>query len=175
MSAQLLALVESWIEAGAEPEATAWILLSMAVSSTALRDKIANNVIGERTLVDLVRTMYGQALARAAGDVYGQDATSCGGWEAVCPDGRVRHNPFHNKGDAESMAKLATQRRCRLWPEPSELETKQPPCPEGKHEVRLIAEMARAAGDVTPEEKTAMIAGLAELHEDDEDPDPTIH
>ena len=68
---------------------------------------------------------------------------SCGGWEVVCPDGRVRHYPFHNHGDAESTAQLATQRRCRLWPEPSDLETSQLPCPEGKHEVRLVADMHR--------------------------------
>lgn len=63
---------------------------------------------------------------------------TCAGWEVVCPDGRVRHYPFHNFGDAESMARLAKERRCRLYPEPSPIELSQPPCPEGEHVVRPI-------------------------------------
>lgn len=60
------------------------------------------------------------------------------GWEVVCPDGRVRSYPYHNFGDAESDAQLRTEERCSLWPEPSPIELSQPPCPEGKHEVRPI-------------------------------------
>ena len=59
----------------------------------------------------------------------------CAGWEVRCPDDRVRHYPFHNLGDAESTARLASKRRCRLWPKPSPLELDQPPCPEGEHTV----------------------------------------
>lgn len=66
-------------------------------------------------------------------------APLCTGYEVVCPDGRVRHYPFHNRGDAESTARLAGKRRCRLWPDPSPLELSQPPCPEGEHTVRLAA------------------------------------
>lgn len=63
-------------------------------------------------------------------------APLCTGYEVVCPDGCVRHYPFHNEGDAESTARLASERRCRLWPKPSPLELSQPPCPEGHHVVR---------------------------------------
>lgn len=62
----------------------------------------------------------------------------CAAWEVVCPDGRVRDYPYHNLGDAESTARLATERQCRLWPEPSPIELEQPPCPEGEHKVRPI-------------------------------------
>jgi hypothetical protein len=31
------------------------------------------------------------------------DNEDCAGWEIVCPDGRVRDYPYHNKGDAEDM------------------------------------------------------------------------
>lgn len=63
---------------------------------------------------------------------------TCAGWEVVCPDGRVRSYPYHNYDDAESMARLATRRQCRLWPEPSPIELEQPACPEGVHTVRPI-------------------------------------
>lgn len=36
------------------------------------------------------------------------------------------------------MARLAKERRCRLYPEPSPIELSQPPCPEGEHVVRPI-------------------------------------
>lgn len=62
----------------------------------------------------------------------------CTGYEVVCPDGRVRDYPYHNLGDAESTARLATKRQCRLYPEPSPLELSQPPCPEGEHVVRVV-------------------------------------
>lgn len=62
----------------------------------------------------------------------------CTGYEVVCPDGRVRDYPYHNLGDAESTARLATERQCRLYPEPSPLELSCPPCPEGLHVVRPV-------------------------------------
>lgn len=65
-------------------------------------------------------------------------APLCTGYEVVCPDGRVRDYPYHNLGDAESTARLATKRQCRLYPEPSPLELSQPPCPEGEHVVRVV-------------------------------------
>ena len=68
----------------------------------------------------------------------------CYGWEIVCPDGKVRHYPFHDEDDAKAEAMLASSQRCRLWSAPSDLETSQPPCPEGEHTVRLV-EMHRMA------------------------------
>ncbi len=63
----------------------------------------------------------------------------CAGWEVVCPDGRVRDYPYHNEGDAESMARAMTKRQCRIWKEADPIELSQPPCPEGKHTVRAIS------------------------------------
>jgi len=79
----------------------------------------------------------------------------CGGWEVVCPDGRVRHNPYHNLGDAESTAEIASRfafgelgpeerAGCRMWPEPSRVELASPPCSGGLHTVRPTA-FARTA------------------------------
>lgn len=68
----------------------------------------------------------------------------CSGWEIVCPDGRVRHYPYHNHGDAQSHAEFASdpkwfaKRGCRLGPESDELELSQPPCPGGDHVARPI-------------------------------------
>ncbi len=72
--------------------------------------------------------------------------SACCSWEVVCPDGRVRHYPYHNLGDAESTARIASKSGvapgervgCRMWPEPSPLEAAQPPCPGGSHTVRPI-------------------------------------
>lgn len=70
-----------------------------------------------------------------------------GGWEIVCPDGIVRHNPYHNFDDAEFDAASYTERKCRgAWPKPSRLEMKNPPCPEGSHTVRPVV-----FSDVVPE------------------------
>jgi len=73
------------------------------------------------------------------------DDNDCAGWEVVCPDGRVRGYPYHNHGDAKAHAQkssdpiwFAKRRSCRLAPEPSPIETSQPPCPGGKHHVRPI-------------------------------------
>ena len=74
-------------------------------------------------------------------------SASCEGWEVVCPDGRVRHYPFHNEGDARGEARHATSRRCHSPKlDLSEIELAQPPCPEGTHVVRAVAEMHRHAG-----------------------------
>ena len=62
----------------------------------------------------------------------------CGGWEIVCPDGRVRHYPFHGKGDADADAEEMLSRCCQVWKQPSELKISQPPCPEGRHTVRAV-------------------------------------
>ena len=68
----------------------------------------------------------------------------CAGWEVVCPDGRVRHLPYHNLGDARSHARFASRpdwfakRGCRLASRPGELERAQPPCPGGEHSVRAV-------------------------------------
>ena len=65
----------------------------------------------------------------------------CSGWEVVCPDGRVQHYPFHNQDDAEGAANWATTRRCQPSPDPDELVTSQPPCPNGAHRVRALADL----------------------------------
>lgn len=69
--------------------------------------------------------------------------TPCSGWEIVCPDGRVRHYPYHNREDAEDTAleaeaRRASTARCSFWDQPSDLELSQPQCPGGSHVVRLI-------------------------------------
>lgn len=68
------------------------------------------------------------------------------GWEIVCPDGRVRHLPYINLGDAESDATSIDRKTsvkgaelaCRMYPNPGSLERKHGPCPGGKHEVRPV-------------------------------------
>lgn len=68
----------------------------------------------------------------------------CSGWEVVCPDGLVRHNRYHNLGDAESHARFASdpawfaKRGCRLAPKPGRVERSLPLCCGGKHEARLV-------------------------------------
>lgn len=59
------------------------------------------------------------------------------GYEVVCPDGRVRHYPYHNKGDADCDCGLMNeQQKCSFYPKPGRLERSQPPCPLGEHFVR---------------------------------------
>jgi hypothetical protein len=60
------------------------------------------------------------------------------GFEVVCPDGRVRHYPYHNEDDAICDAEVFAEQKCSIYPEPSPLEKRHPPCPEGKHTVRAI-------------------------------------
>lgn len=62
----------------------------------------------------------------------------CNGHEIVCPDGSVRHYPFHNEGDAKSDARHYTEKRdCKVGPR-SPPEWGDPPCPQGEHTVRPI-------------------------------------
>ena len=78
----------------------------------------------------------------------------CAGWEVVCPDGRVRHLPYHNLGDARSHARFASRpdhfarRGCRLAPNPGQLERSCSPCSGGEHAVRPVASLphVRALG-----------------------------
>lgn len=78
------------------------------------------------------------------------------GWEVVCPDGRVRYLPYHNAGDAEGHARLASDEarfvrrdNCRLAPKPGTLERAQPPCRGGVHTTRpvLLARTHAARGE----------------------------
>jgi hypothetical protein len=81
--------------------------------------------------------------------------SDCAGWEVVCPDGRVRHLPYHNLGDARSHARFASRpdwfakRGCRLAPNPGRLEQSQPPCSGGEHTVRPV--VVQHVGDETGE------------------------
>lgn len=65
----------------------------------------------------------------------------CAGYEVVCPDGLIRHYPYHNRGDAEAHARKASdpkwfaKRGCRLAPNPAKLELSMPPCSGGHHEI----------------------------------------
>lgn len=56
--------------------------------------------------------------------------------DIVCPDGRVRHFPYFNAVDAASDARMASERGCQFYPEPSRLERDAGPCPGGEHSVR---------------------------------------
>lgn len=58
------------------------------------------------------------------------------GWEVVCPDGIVRHYPYHNKDDAEAEARYFTDTKCQRFKKKSPLEKQHPPCPGGEHTVR---------------------------------------
>ena len=69
------------------------------------------------------------------------------GWEIVCPDGRVRHYPYINFGDAECDAEVC-ERRCQMYPKRGSLERKHGACPGGKHEVRpVVFQMPPERGD----------------------------
>ena len=66
------------------------------------------------------------------------DRKTCAGYEIVCPDGRVRHFPFHNEGDAKSDAEhYSRERDCQAGLR-SPAEWSKPPCPQGEHTVREI-------------------------------------
>ena len=56
-------------------------------------------------------------------------------WEIVCPDGRVRHLPYRNRGDADVDAELCEERHCQIYDGP--LDVGAGPCPGGPHRVRL--------------------------------------
>ncbi len=61
----------------------------------------------------------------------------CSGYEIVCPDGRVRHYPYHNEGDADCDARVHSERVCRTFHDDPP-EWNDPPCPQGNHTVRAI-------------------------------------
>ena len=62
------------------------------------------------------------------------------GWEIACPDGRIRHFPYHNEGDALCDAEVYSERGCRAGGgAPTALEQRYPACPEGEHVVRPAA------------------------------------
>lgn len=72
----------------------------------------------------------------------------CAGYEIVCPDGRVRHYPYHNEGDAESDARTYTRKQhCRVEPDDPR-GWGDPPCPQGEHTTRPIAMMHPQAPEV---------------------------
>lgn len=62
-------------------------------------------------------------------------ADSCG-WEVVCPDERVRHLPYHNRGDAKCDADVYSEACPRHSTGYDPLEPVLPPCPQGVHRVR---------------------------------------
>lgn len=66
----------------------------------------------------------------------------CHGYEIVCPDGVVRHYPYHNKGDADCDAGLYSPARhgCGLRKYDA-LKPDDPRglCPQGDHAVRPVA------------------------------------
>jgi hypothetical protein len=82
------------------------------------------------------RSPASHSIARQAGVL-------CAGWEIVCPDGRVRHYPFHNLDDAEDAAGHCAK-RCDPYKIPSDLMTSQPPCPHGTHTVRPVVMQDKA-------------------------------
>ena len=61
------------------------------------------------------------------------------GWEVVCPDGVVRHYPYHNEGDARCDAEVLTRRGCSPDPLPGPGGIPHPPCSGGAHTYRLVA------------------------------------
>ena len=63
----------------------------------------------------------------------------CQGWEVVCPDGHVRHFPYHNHGDARCDAEVYSERHdvCRdafILDRPTPLQR----CRGGRHVVREL-------------------------------------
>jgi hypothetical protein len=61
-------------------------------------------------------------------------------FEIVCPDGVVRHLPYHQRSDAVFDARVCTTRSnhdangCNLYPQDP---PQDPPCPGGTHTVRV--------------------------------------
>lgn len=66
------------------------------------------------------------------------------GYEVVCPDGRCRHYPYRNKGDAVCDARMLTSGRdadifnCILGRGARPEWLTYPPCPGGKHTIRAV-------------------------------------
>lgn len=72
-------------------------------------------------------------------DVNAPGGKPCSGWEVVCPDGRVRHYPYHNQDDAQCDADGYSEEGCQgHYRHPNPLQLQNPPCPEGPHTVRPI-------------------------------------
>ena len=59
----------------------------------------------------------------------------------VCPDGVSRHFAHAHREDAESDARLATERSCRFHEKPNRLEEAFGGCPGGVHVVRKKEEI----------------------------------
>lgn len=60
------------------------------------------------------------------------------GWQIVCPDGHVRHFPYHNRGDAECDASLVENRGCEDAVSGYRQGEPLPPCPGGRHTVEAM-------------------------------------
>lgn len=60
----------------------------------------------------------------------------CHGWEIVCPDGKVRHYPYHNEGDAECDAAVFTESVCD---DLDAVFAALGPCPNGTHTHRAVS------------------------------------
>lgn len=63
-------------------------------------------------------------------------------YEVVCPDGRIRTNPYTNQSDANAHAERVSSNppyvgSCRIAPKPGALERALPPCPGGPHHIRI--------------------------------------
>ncbi len=57
-------------------------------------------------------------------------------WQIVCPDGHVRHAPYHDEAEARGDAAVFTATGCRLFGSASSARDNLPPCGGGMHEVR---------------------------------------
>lgn len=62
-------------------------------------------------------------------------------YEIVCPDGKVRHFPYTNQGDAVVDARVADN-RCQFYPTPNEMERALPRCRAPGHWVRKAERQA---------------------------------
>lgn len=59
-------------------------------------------------------------------------------WQAVCPDGKVRHYPYVNDTVARYFARAFSEHGCRQDAKMNKLEAQHPPCPGGEHTVRRV-------------------------------------
>jgi len=62
----------------------------------------------------------------------------CLGWRIVCPDGRVRHAPYHNEGDARCDARHDTKHGHKFY-EDNPPEWYDPSCSGGAHTVEPVS------------------------------------
>lgn len=60
---------------------------------------------------------------------------NCCGYRIVCPDGKRRHLPYHNEGDAKSDAEFLSDGKPCLDPN---VPNKVTDCPGGKHTVEPV-------------------------------------